>query len=148
MTAQVSGRVGAELSAHVSSALETHGDQLRSHLGEQLCFLVQTNARLAEELGVVQRAAAEHARTAGEQATELKVSLALTQQQLASLGAECAQWQRLHAAEAARVRQLEAELQAARAALSPQQTAPPQLGATFPASSSPRDAGGASGGGR
>ena len=68
---------------------------------------------------MAQRAAAEHARTAGEQATELKVGLAVTQQQLASLRAECAHWQRLHAAEATRVRQLEAELHAARAALSP-----------------------------
>lgn len=55
------------------------------------------------------------------------MGLAVTQQQLASLRAECAHWQRLHAAEATRVRQLEAELHAARAALSPlpQQTAPP-----------------------
>ena len=80
--------------------------------------LAQTNARLSEELGVAQRAAAEHARTAGEQATELKVGLAVAQQQLAALKAECAQWQKLHAQEAARARQLEAELQLLRSASS------------------------------
>ena len=55
-------------------------------------------------------AQAEHARRAGEQATQLKVDLAVAQQQVASLGAECAQWQRMHAAEARRARQLEEEL--------------------------------------
>ena len=94
-------------------------DGLETHCAAPLGVLAQTNARLADELGVAQRAAAEHARTAGEQATELKVGLAVTQQQLASLRSECAHWQRLHAAEATRARQLEAELHAARAALSP-----------------------------
>ena len=112
LAAQVSGRVGAELSSQVRDGLETH-------CAAPLGVLAQTNARLADELGVAQRAAAEHARTAGEQATELKVGLAVTQQQLASLRSECAHWQRLHAAEATRARQLEAELHAARAALSP-----------------------------
>ena len=46
-------------------------------------------------------AQAEHARRAGEQATQLKVDLAVAQQQVASLGAECA-GQRMHAAEARR----------------------------------------------
>ena len=65
LAAQVSGRVGAELSSQVRDGLETH-------CAAPLGVLAQTNARLADELGVAQRAAAEHARTAGEQATDPK----------------------------------------------------------------------------
>ena len=47
-------------------------DGLETHCAAPLGVLAQTNARLADELGVAQRAAAEHARTAGEQATHPK----------------------------------------------------------------------------
>jgi len=114
--AEVSSRVGADLTEKLRGLVE---GPLAAHAQAQAqhAELARANARMGEELArttselsVAQRAAAEAGRRAAEQATELKVGYAVVQQQLQAAQHECAQWQRLHAAEARRVRQLEVEL--------------------------------------